>query len=104
LVTARREEPTVAIVVLNLEVDDYEAWKSMFDEDPAGRKAAGATSHMVSRAIDDSNDVFIRVEFPSNDQAKAFRQRLLDSGVLDRAGTRVKMGPVAAEVAETVNY
>jgi hypothetical protein len=94
----------VAIVLLNFEVDDYDAWKPMFDEDPAGRRESGATSHMISRAADNPNDVFIRVEFPSVDQAKAFRQRLLDSGALDRAGTKVKNGPVVAEVAETVTY
>lgn len=43
-------------------------------------------------------------EFPSADQAKAFRQRLLDSGALDRAGTNVKLGPVVVEAAETVTY
>jgi hypothetical protein len=94
----------VAIVLLNFEIDDYDAWKPMFDEDPAGRKAGGATSHMISRAADNPNDVFIRVEFPTVDQAKAFRQRLLDSGVLDRAGAKIKTGPVVADVAETVTY
>ena len=94
----------MAMMLMNLEVDDYDAWKPMFDEDPAGRKESGATSHMISRAADNPNDVFIRVEFPSVNQAKAFRQRLLDSGALDRAGTKVKMGPVVAEVAETVTY
>ena len=38
------------------------------------------------------------------DQAKAFRQRLVDSGALDRAGVKVKTGPIVAEVAETVTY
>jgi hypothetical protein len=94
----------VAIVLLNFEVEDYDAWKPMFDGDPAGRKESGATNHAISRAAENPNDVFIRVEFPSVDQAKAFRQRLLDSGALDRAGTKVKMGPVVAEVAETVTY
>jgi hypothetical protein len=94
----------VAIVLLNAEVDDYDAWKPMFDEDPAGRREGGATSHMISRAADNPNDVFVRVEFPSVDQAKAFRQRLLDSGVLDRPGAKVKTGPVVVEVAETVTY
>jgi hypothetical protein len=94
----------VTMMLLNIEVDDYDTWKPMFDEDPAGRRQSGATSHMISRAADNPNDVFIRLEFPSVDQAKAFRQRLLDSGALDRAGTKVKDGPVVVEVAETVTY
>jgi hypothetical protein len=91
-------------MLLNLEVDDYEAWKPMFDQDPADRRHSGATSHIISRAADNPNDVFIRLEFPSVDQAKAFRQKLLDSGALDRAGIKVKVGPVVVEAAETVNY
>ena len=94
----------MAIVFLNFEIDDYDAWKPMFDEDPAGRKDSGATSHKIARAADNPNDVFIRVEFPTVDQAKAFRQRLVDSGVLDRSGMKVKSGPIVAEEAETVTY
>jgi hypothetical protein len=94
----------VAIVLLNFEVEDYDAWKPLFDKDPAGRSESGATSHKISRAVDNPKEVFIRVEFPSVDQAKAFRQRLLDSGALDRGGMKVKNGPVVAEEAETVTY
>lgn len=101
---ARGEESSVAIMLLHFETDDYEAWKPMFDEDPAGRAQSGATSHMLSRGVDNPNEVFIRVEFPSVDEAKAFRQRLLDSGALERSGMRVKTGPTVAEVAETHTY
>jgi hypothetical protein len=33
----------VAITVMNFEVDDYDTWKAIFDEDPAGRTQSGAT-------------------------------------------------------------
>ena len=62
----------MAFVVVNFEVDDYDTWKPMFDEDPAGRRESGATGHVVSRAVDNPNDVFIRVEFPSVERAKAW--------------------------------
>ena len=26
------------MMLLNIEVDDYDTWKPMFDEDPAGRR------------------------------------------------------------------
>lgn len=94
----------MAIVLVNFEVDDYDAFKQRFDEDPAGRRESGATGHAISRAVDNPNDVFIRTEFPSVDQAKAFRQRLIDSGVLDRVGATMKLGPVVADVAERVTY
>jgi hypothetical protein len=94
----------VAIMFLHFEVDDYEAWKPGFDQDPAGRAESGATSHKIARAVDNPNEVFIRVEFPSVDQAKAFRERLLASGALERGGMRMKAGPTVAESAEEHTY
>lgn len=94
----------VAIMLMHFEVDDYDVWKPMFDEDPVGRAAAGATSHVVSRAVDNPNEAFIRLDFPSVEQAKAFRERLLASGVLERGGMRIKTGPTVAEIADTHTY
>ena len=94
----------MAIMVMNFEVDDYDTWKAMFDEDPAGRRQSGATGHVVSRAVDNPNEAFIRVEFPSVDQAEAFRERLLASGAIERGGMRLKMGPTVAEVDDATTY
>lgn len=94
----------VAILVMNFEVDDYDTWKAMFDEDPAGRRQSGATGHVLSRAVDNPNEGFVRVEFPSVEQAKAFRERLVASGALERGGMRLKMGPTVAEVDEAATY
>lgn len=94
----------MAIVVLNFEVDDYDTWKPMFDEDPAGRRESGATGHVVSRAVDDPKEVFIRVDFPSVEQAKTFRERLIASGAMERGGMRLKSGPTVAEVDDATTY
>lgn len=94
----------MAIMVMNFEVDDYDTWKASFDEDPVGRRAAGATGHTVSRAVDNPNEGFVRVEFPSVEQAKAFRERLLASGALERAGMRLKAGPTVAETDDQTTY
>ena len=91
-----------ALVLGNFQVPDYDTWKQMFDSDPAGRAASGATSHAVSRDVDDGNSVFVRLEFPSVDQAKAFSEKLLASGALDNV--TVKMGPTIVEVAEEKTY
>ena len=95
---------TVAIMVMNFEVDDYDRWMAMFDEDPAGRAERGGTGHVVSRAVDNPNEGFIRVEFPSVEQARAFRERLLASGALERGGMRLKTGPTVAEVDDATTY
>ena len=85
-------------------MDDFDAWKPMFDQDPAGRAASGAISHTVSRAVDNPNEAFIRVEFPSVDQAVAFREKLLASGAFERGGMRIRTGPTVAEVADHHTY
>ena len=94
----------MAIMLIHFEVDDYDAWKPMFDEDPAGRVEAGATSYMISRAVDNPNEAFIRVDFPSVEAARAFRERLLASGALERGGMRIKAGPTVAEVDDHTSY
>jgi hypothetical protein len=93
----------VASMLLHLEVDDYDSWKPMFDSDPAGRKQS-ATGHTISRSVDDPNAIFIRADFPSVDEAKTFRQRLIDSGALERPGVNVKIQPTVVEQAEAITY
>ena len=80
---------------------DYDAWKKMFDSDPAGRKQAGR-GHRIFRSVDNPNLVFVRVEFASVDEAKSFRERLLASGALDNV--TVKMEPTVVEMADQATY
>lgn len=94
----------MAILFLNFEVDDYDAWKPGFDEDPAGRAQAGATSYKIARSVENPNEVFIRVEFPTVDQAKTFREQLIASGAMERGGMRMKSGPTVAETADEHTY
>ena len=53
------------------------------------------------RSVENPNEVFIKVEFDSTDEANAGRDRLLASGVLDRFED--KHGPTVVEEAETVS-
>jgi len=89
------------IVLAQFDVGDYDTWKQMFDSDPAGRKES-ATGHRIFRSVTNPNEVFIRVEFPSIDDAQAFRERLLASGALDRV--TVKTPPTIVEVADEATY
>lgn len=88
-------------MLTKVQVDDYEAWKPMFDSDPPGARKA-AKGHRILRSATDPNELFIQVEFASSDDAAAARERLLASGVLDRV--TVKAGPTVAEEADTVAY
>ena len=80
---------------------DYDAWKQMFDSDPAGRRQA-AQGHRVLRSVDDPNEVFVRVDFDSVETAQTFRERLMGSGALDNV-TIVKE-PTVVETADEVIY
>jgi len=57
-------------------VRDYEAWKKVFDSDPAGRAASGARSVRVFRDTDDQNSVAVLLDFDSKDAASVFLERL----------------------------
>jgi hypothetical protein len=87
-------------MLLNFDAD-WDEWKPTFDSDPAGRKQV-ATGHSISRSVDNANDIFLRTEYNSVEDAKAVRERLLASGVLDRF--TVKSGPTIVEVAEQETY
>ena len=91
----------MAYMVHHLEVDDFDTWKSFFDEDPIGRKQV-AKGHVMLRGVDNPNRVFTRVEFDSADDATAFRDRLVASGALDRA--TVLTPPTVVELVENITY
>jgi hypothetical protein len=91
----------MASMVGVFKTDDYEGWKRFFDSDPVGRKQV-AKGHRLMRSVDDPNEVFLRVDFGSVDEAQAFRERLLASNALDNV-TIVKE-PTVVEVADEATY
>jgi hypothetical protein len=91
----------MSFMLTRIHVDDYDAWKPMFDSDPAGARRE-AKGHRILRGTEDPNELFIQVEFASAEDASAARERLLASGVLERV--TVKTGPAVAEQAESVEY
>jgi hypothetical protein len=72
-----------AFIITRIQVGDYEAWRPMFEQDrPQAREKAKV--QRVFRKVDDPNHVFVFLEFASVDDAEEARQRLVQSGVLDR--------------------
>jgi hypothetical protein len=72
----------MALLMTRIQVDDYDAWKPMFDSDPAGARKR-AKGHRIARSVDNPDEVFVQVQFASSDEAQAARERLL----LGRFGT-----------------
>ena len=92
----------MAFILGVFQTGDYDAWKQMFDSDPAGRADSGGTGHRVFRSLDDPSEVFVSVQFDSDDDATAFRDKLLGSGALDNV-TQVK-APTVAELVDEKRY
>jgi hypothetical protein len=91
----------MAFILGVFDTGGYDAWKQMFDSDPAGRKQSGKR-HRVFRGVDNPNEVFVSVEFASVEDAKSFRERLLASGALDNV--TVEQEPTVAELVDETTY
>lgn len=89
----------MTFIITRIDVGDYDAWKTMFDQDPA-RARESALGHRLFRGVENSGEVFVQVEFASSEDAMAARERLLASGVLDRFPDRT--GPTVVDEVETV--
>ena len=91
----------MAFFLTRIKVGDYDTWKPNFDTDSPGARRS-ARGHRIFRNLDDPDEVFILVEFASAEDARTGRERLLNSGVLDRFDD--KSSPTVIEEVEVVNY
>lgn len=73
------------MTVLRIEhpVSDYDAWKTLFDGDPADRRGSGVQEYRIFRPIDDMAYVAIELDFSSTAEAEAMLAKL--QGVWDNA-------------------
>jgi hypothetical protein len=80
---------------------DFDAFKRQFDQDPLGRKQA-AKGHTLLRGVDNPNEVFVRIEFATAEQATSFAEKVRNSTVLQNMN--VKLPPTATELADQATY
>jgi hypothetical protein len=80
---------------------DFDAWKQRFDSDPLGRTQI-AKGHTILRAADKPDQFFVRIEFNSVEDAKAFADKVRGSEVL--AGLTPIIPPTAAELVDQASY
>jgi hypothetical protein len=89
----------MALIVTRVKVANFDEWKAMFDTDPVKAREK-ATGYRILRGVDDPNEVYVQVEFTSDEDAREARGRLLDAGVLDR---QVEYhGPTLVDEADAV--
>jgi hypothetical protein len=89
----------MALMMTRVRVANFDDWKTRFDTDPVGAREK-ATGYRILRGVEDPNEVFVQVEFPSNEAALEARRRLLESRVLDRQLEAT--GPTLVEEADAV--
>jgi hypothetical protein len=90
-----------AFMLIHFEIEDFDAWKQVFDSDPGGRKGV-AKGHQIYRGVDDPRQVFVATEYDSVEDANGVRERLLASGVLNDMTTKTE--PTVVEVADSARY
>jgi hypothetical protein len=84
-----------ATLVVRHKVNDYTAWRGVYDELEPLRLEHGCTGNRVLQLPDDTNDVLVTHDFPSIEQAASFAH---DPGLkagMDRAGIA---GPPQIEI------
>ena len=91
----------MAVMMTRFCVEDYDAWKKMFDADTPGARSV-ARGHKLFRTAGDPNEVSVAVEFASLADAEQARAKLIASGVLERVNLRVP--PTIVEEAEVKTY
>ena len=64
-----------ATLVVRHNVQDYAAWRKVYDELEPLRAQHGCTGKRVMRLPDDGNDLFITHDFPTAEQAASFAAR-----------------------------
>jgi hypothetical protein len=80
---------------------DFDAFKQQFDSDPLGRKQA-AKGHTMMRGVDNPNEIFLRVEFDSVEEARSFQEKVRASNVMQNM--TVKVPPTVTEMADQGTY
>ena len=91
-------------VMIRQNVNDFDAWKKVFDEHGVERKLASSKGGHVFQALDDPNNVFVLLEFDDTDKADKFmnsdglKEVMMKAGVIGKPdvyqldeGTRTKV-------------
>jgi len=71
LVSDNEQLPPAAVIVQH-NVDDWDTWKSAFDQSEDARRSASALGHHINRGENDSNAIDVYMAIGDVDKAKAF--------------------------------
>jgi hypothetical protein len=91
-------------VIVAHHVADYDRWYPEFTEHGAVRKAHGATGHVVTRGVEDANQLVIVITFGSLEGARGFMADPSLPEVMTRAGVDGPPTIYLVNPAERVRY
>ena len=80
----------MAKLIVHHKVQDYAAWRKVFDNDATSRREFGSTGAQVFTSASDPNDVTTIMDWPSVDAAKAFatsaslKEAMKNAGVISQ--------------------
>jgi hypothetical protein len=97
-----QKEAAVVMLAVQHRVQDYKAWKKVFDEHPP--REGGAKFHRVNRMIGDPNTSVVVAGFESAEQAQAFRRSPGLADAMKRAGVVGEPRVEMYEEAEFIQY
>ena len=75
-------------VYVRHEVNDYAAWRKVYNEFNATRRKLGVINQAVYRTVDNGNDITVIHDFKSIEQAKAFVASPDLKAAMDKAGVK----------------
>jgi len=87
----------MALLVVLHRVNDYDAWRKVYDEVEPLQKSGGVTEKSVHRAKDDPNNVLVLHRFNTMVEAQAFMDNAEIHAAMQRAGVA---GPPRVEFFE----
>jgi heme-degrading monooxygenase HmoA len=80
----------MAKLLVHHKVQDYSAWRKIFDEDDMRRKEYGSTGVQILKSASDPNDLTVLIDWPSVDAAKTFaasdalKEKMKNAGVISQ--------------------
>ena len=80
----------MAKLLVHHKVQDYSAWRQIFDEDDKRRKEYGSTGFQVLKSTSDPNDLTVIMDYPSVEAAKTFatsdalKEKMKNAGIISQ--------------------
>jgi hypothetical protein len=92
----------MATLRIDLEVKDYDLWRTAFGNDAGGRERHGARRHRIFQAADDEHRVSLDIDFSTVAEAERFLTVLRDEVWPSPDKAPAKIGAPSARIVEMV--